>query len=971
MIKKYHFGFFGLSGSGKTCILAALDMQRIEHPASYTGTLLPIQVKRPTGDSETWTAEEQRADILYKSNDRLEQSKKHLRHGSVPESTELNIDFIFDYKFASPETGEFHAVLIDYGGELVNPKNAPQEIAKELRDKLQGMDGLFVLAPAPHLEETRKDVSERLNRLQKTMGLMEFPQPIPVALLVTKWDRIAPLSEYTTVQEPLTKEQLPTTEHRDLYNDLINKVGPDNCKAFAVSAFGECERHITPDNKETEIPKQVNPLASFGLLEGFLWAGQRLQTIQSQNEAIQFQNHVEQLQNYEQAVASYQKWRPYPSLSLWKLKRQGKKLIRLFASNSDMAKRARQAQRQSASIWYSRLIVLPPLIAIIVLTGLWGKQAYHDKKNYDEVHRTLNNQKAQLADIENAEQWLENYYYTSPFWHPFSWLLVVTNGEAKLELDTSRRRNEQRFWTVIQQAPSLEKKLQASQAYLEALPNGEHVDEVKAIIAQIQETLRQQREQQWWQPVEQAVSVTARLEAARAYLKALPEGDHKAESHSIIVQAEETLRQEQEQRLWQAVEKADSQTARLEAARTYQKEMPNGKHQADINQIIAQIEEQLREEQEKRLWQPVLTATYPRTQIETAQTYLQAKPKGKHAAEAKLMIAQAEQALREEKEQRWWLPVEQAQSTSVKVEKAKTYLEALPIGKHAVEAEEIISDYQSQQEWATFTSDYYEFFNEGFFLEAALHLSQRQPKEEPKLQTLKRQFRDSVLKSLSTQIQQLISHRKWSEAYQKLSNYDNWPTEFQDQNRLSQIWALREQVEKAQEQDLYRAFLEFRDLERAETYLNSAPKQTMREPVEEYKRYILSKKNPLSLTIILARIEWGDVSDNDNLIIVSMKGQPIIEKQVSAIRNGSTGEIGRKKFTGKLSDTIKIEVQVKEKSWWNSDYENNGQGRFEGQLADLNGKTIRLIPPSHDFTNKAVFRLQGIPTEPHLPDWRE
>jgi hypothetical protein len=28
MSKKYKFGFLGLSGSGKTCILAALDMQR-------------------------------------------------------------------------------------------------------------------------------------------------------------------------------------------------------------------------------------------------------------------------------------------------------------------------------------------------------------------------------------------------------------------------------------------------------------------------------------------------------------------------------------------------------------------------------------------------------------------------------------------------------------------------------------------------------------------------------------------------------------------------------------------------------------------------------------------------------------------------------------------------------------------------------------------------------------------------------
>ncbi|HDN25759.1 MAG TPA: hypothetical protein ENG03_01420 [Thioploca sp.] len=964
MAKKYNFGFFGLSGSGKTCILAALDMQRIEHPANLTGTLLPIEVKRATGEPEIWTAEEKEADILYKSSDRLEEAKQHLEHSSVPEGTELSIDFIFDYKFSSPQTGDFYARLVDYGGELVNPQNAPQDIAKDLREKMEGMDGLFVLAPAPHPNETKKGVSERLNRLQKTMGLIQFPKPIPIALLVTKWDRLAPLSEYTAAQQPLTKDELPTTEHRDLYNDIVNKVGEDNCKAFPVSAFGQCERHTTPEGKETEFPKQVNPLASFGLLEGFIWVAQRL-------EAIQFHNHVTQLENYEQAVAGYKKWRPYPSFSLWKLKCQGKKIISLFPTESEMAKRAIQARRQSALVLWSRLIVLPPLIAMVLLMIMSGRQAYDDKKSYDYVHRTLNNPDAQLTDIDKAELWLENYYYTSPIWHPFSWLLVATNEKAKSELDKSRHRNEQRFRKVIQEAPSTEKRLQAAHAYLKALPNGERVGEVKAIGQQAQETLRQRREQQWWQQVEQAPTVTAKLEAARAYLKALPDGEHKAEINSIIVQAQETLRQEKEQRLWQAVEQTKSQTAKLKAARTYQQALPDGKHLAEISKIIAQIEEKLRNEEEQRLWQPVLSATYPRTKIETAQTYLQAKPDGKHAAEAKHIIAQAEQVLRQEKEERWWLPVEQASATTVKVEKARAYLEALPVGKHAVEAEEIIAQYESQQEWTAFTNDYYELFNEGQFLDAALHLSQRQPKDDPKLQVLKRKFRDNVLKSLATQINQSIGNRKWSAAYEKLDHYGNWPDEFQEQKIQSKIWALREQVQKAQDRNFYRALIEFKDIERAETYLSTAPKQTMRAQVEEYKKYLLEKKNPLRLTLILAKIEWGDLSADDNIIIVTMNGKKIIEKEgISAVTNDSTGEIGRKKFTRKLSDSVKIEVKIEGKDWWN-DLNNNGQGQFEGRVADLNGKNIKLIPPEHKFTNQAVFRLEGIPPEPHLPDWAE
>ena len=988
MAKKYNLGFFGLSGSGKTCILAALDMQRIVHPTGCTCALLPVEMRQPTGDPESWTAEEKQADILHKSSERLEKAKQQLEQGAVPEGTELSIDFVFDYKLASPQTGEFHLQLIDYGGELVNPQNAPQDIAKELREKLTGMDGLLVLAPAPQPDDTKKGVLEKLHRLQKTIGLIQFSQPIPIVLLITKWDRLAPLSEYTVAQKALTQEELPTDEHQDLYNDLINKVGEDNCKAFPVSAFGECEQHTTEDGKKTEFPKQVNPLESFGLLESFVWLAQRLEAIQSQQGAIQLQTDSLKLQNYEQVVASYKKWRPYPSYTLWKLTRQGKEIASLFPADSDLAKQAIQARRQCSKVWWSRVSVLPPLIVLALSIMISGDQAYKDKNSYDVVHRTLNDPNAKLEDIDRSEQWLEKYYYTAPISHPFSWLFVVSNGQAKSELDESRHRSEQQFWQAIQEAPSVDKKLQAANAYLKALPNGERVGKVNAIVAQSEEALRQRIEQQWWQPVEQAPSLAAKLNAVRAYLKALPNGQHKAEVKNIIAQIEDSLREEKEQRLWQPVEQAMSLNAKYEAARAYLKALPDGKHKAEINNIMVQIEETLRKEEEQRLWQPVLNAKSASFGLQKAVAldYLQEKPDGKHAAEAKQIIAQAEealhkeeqalreqeQALRNRKENSLWQPVEQAKDDlSVQANLARAYLYAMPNGKHADEARRIIAKYDHES-WVKFEKDYGDWFDKGLFLEAARHLSRRQPKDE-RLKVLKKKFQGNVLNSLATQINQFINQQDWADAYKKLDNYNNWPQEFQNVQKRRNIRDLRRNVQEAEDRSLYTEFLEARDIERAENYLRSAPLKTMLKNVDKYRQYLIDIKSALKLTLILARIEWGDFGDNDNAITVTMDGKKIIEKVgIDAVKHSSTTEgiFGSYQFTKKPNTYVTIKVKIVEHNWLSS-HDDNGQGWKKVQVKDLNGFILDLKPPDVTFTNKAVFRLEGMATEPNLPVWHE
>ncbi len=907
MTKKYKFAFFGLSGSGKTCLLTALDMQRIEHPGGYTSSRLPVSIKRPIGD--IWTDADKEAELLHKSNDRLEEAKQQLEDGTVPHGTELNIDFIFDYKFSSQLTGDFYARIIDYSGELIHSKNAHQDIAKELRNKFEAMDGILILAPAPF---NKPAISEKLNQLQKTIGIIKFRKPI--ALLITKWDRISPISEYTVTQHALTPEQLPTTEHRDLYHDIINKVGKENCKAFAVSAFGTYEIQTSIDGKQTEVPKQINPLASFGLLEGFIWLAQRLEILKSQDNAIK-------LKNYEESVTNYTKWLPYPSVSLLKLKRKVRTLNQVFPKDSEMTKRAKHAQRKISRIWGTRLMLFIALLLFIPLSIVLGLQTNNDKTNYDLVQRNLNNPDAQLTEIKKAEQWLETYYYTTPLYHPFSWLLVVKNSAAKELLLESRLRREHQFWGAIQDAPSIDKKLEAANAYINAAPNGERITEAKKIAQQAEDSLRKKREQQWWQALEQAPSMVTKREAARAYLKNLPNGERKAKVQSILAQIEDSLRNEKEQRLWQQIEKAANKLVKLKIARSYQTEFPNGKYHARIKNIITQIEENLHQAEEQQLWQPVLKASSPHTRKEAASRYLQSKPKGQHAAQAQLIIAQAKETL--------------------------------------------------NQEWEHFANQYYELIKENQFLEAAIHLSQGDSKNKA-VELMKTQFLENVFKSITTQINWFIEQGRWSNAYEELDKYGNWPEEFRTEQGNEIISKLRQKTQIAHDQRLYALFMVNKDIERAKTYLSSAPLQTMHNQVLAYKKYLIDLENPLELTLILERIKWGNFADNDNIITVYMNEEKIIEMTgINALANGSTGTIGSYRFTKLLNDTVTIKVEIIERNWF-TDYDNNGEGYFNGKIEDLKqGKTILLRPPKEEFVNKAIFRLEGIPNTPILPAWRK
>ena len=137
--KVYRFALYGLSGSGKTCVLTALAMPRYSHPLGYSCLWNTIDASdNPLVErSQNWMVE-----AIHK-----------LEEQELPPSNPIGEEFIFEYDFTASTHQTFRIELVDYSGDLINPNINHSAVAKKLRQKFKNLDGILVLADAPFQEQ--------------------------------------------------------------------------------------------------------------------------------------------------------------------------------------------------------------------------------------------------------------------------------------------------------------------------------------------------------------------------------------------------------------------------------------------------------------------------------------------------------------------------------------------------------------------------------------------------------------------------------------------------------------------------------------------------------------------------------------------------------------------------------------------------------------------------------------------------
>lgn len=482
----YRFAFYGRSGSGKTCMLSALAMSHRPHPDGFTATRVPLEGPSKSGSAATRESREQ--------GDRwIEEAVEALQRGELPRANQAS-DFVmtFEYEFTSPDRRTYRIELVDYSGELLNPRDLsdPESLAAQLREHLTEMDGLLVLAEAPRAGET-EHLSNELNLLRQAFVALRGEKQqgaaldVPVALLVSKWDRQSDLNEQPTSEGELEKldqffDSPEHGEYHQLRNDLQNGVTDGNFRSFPVSALGPVVVQGREDGTTVERPESSSLLQSFGLEDGFVWAARRC-------DALALRDCE------ERALGLSWVWPPWRSGS-GQLAATAAQLSRRFPWGSNEQVRAQQVARASRAKQLSRGLIT----VCLLLAALMGGESWYDYEAFRQGQAALADPTTRPETIARHEQWLERYASSGTHRH---WLskFVVSGDDAYEALRQLRKTRVDADWQRVSAVDDVLEKAEAARKHQQKYENTPHRNEVAALVEAGDRVRETEAYAAWWE----------------------------------------------------------------------------------------------------------------------------------------------------------------------------------------------------------------------------------------------------------------------------------------------------------------------------------------------------------------------------------------------------------------------------------------------------------------------------------------
>ncbi|OQY10387.1 MAG: hypothetical protein B6I28_01080 [Fusobacteriia bacterium 4572_132] len=209
------------------------------------------------------------------SRNYLKGNYKALLNGKLPARTEINNSTEINMSYFYNKSN-YHLKSYDFAGELIKDvMENSEEMGSEFFQSQKNIYDFFSQCSAIlfFLEPETKngETFERQIEIDKLLGFLKekdqkWQLDIPMALVVTKWDKISDLTGKYDYEKEKEKVKNYIKEHR-VYNNiytLISGVAPST-EIFPVSAFGDSKRGDLP-------PDELKP---FNLFSPLMWASQK------------------------------------------------------------------------------------------------------------------------------------------------------------------------------------------------------------------------------------------------------------------------------------------------------------------------------------------------------------------------------------------------------------------------------------------------------------------------------------------------------------------------------------------------------------------------------------------------------------------------------------------------------------------------------------------------------------------------
>jgi len=923
--KVYRLALYGRRNSGKTCILAALAMERVAHPDGLACTWLDTRPKYLSSytESENQT-EENVAEAFDLGKEWLEKAICKLQQGEVPAPNPNDKDaYRFLYEFTAKDHRTFLVELIDYSGELIDPDLSDTDLAKRLRDHMLTMDGILILAEAPCRGAQVGELYNELQRLKRAFALLRGEKQdgpalaVPVALLINKWDRRTQADGFSAVNSEREIEEFlasqPEPPHRGLVDTLRGSVAEGLFRAFPVSAFG---KHVpTSDANENsssekipDRPAQVNPLSSFGLEDGFVWACRTRDQLD--------------LRTFE-ADASTRAWWKLWQLANWKmqssLSARASELEKRFPDASEEKRRVQQAKWRTKTA-YAQQFVLTLMIGVLTYLAAGAVIDYRDYS----VHRPTfaNLQAAEKEQLTAAETWLEDYGNNKFFFHtgfrPFfsgeraaALLVAIREWKRDSALDQWNER-----WKEIEQAPDEVTKKALANKLRDDLRSATYTDE--QVVAKCNALLEQCQANR---KIRENILALQTVEAEFTSLVSSKSED-KSEYRRVRRRVEDLPLHK------------DGETKKLAEQRIdLMKKIDD--HLDKIEQLVVE-----RRNTENSAF------------IAEQQRRLNA---GVEVADFESILANVKLGL----------PYPDVASEQIREQFTRLQLEAqrkLDVAKR-------------RENWLRFEDEYHALMRRGNLREAAQRLVEKRD-DFTEIETLNADFRKKCLSLLEDKTAELVRGKQWARTREMLKTVraDKYVKTLLDDHQLRKIEDMEYKVDVHEDKYLYAQVenRKTRTIATIQTYLTDAPLKTMKAPVKKYLDYLEKMDGKIELEIE-GTVLWGANCwpNHKNLVKINLDGSEWFEVEATSNQNDSS-VIGTNTCVRKLSDNINVNVTIKITNGtflFNS--REHGQGTFEGKVSDLlgGGKTIEL----DKFGNKVILKIKedSLPKEPTLPEWRE